>query len=95
MDLFLSKSSSTPTGKNNISAEVMPFDSPGVRFITLPRSSEQAGSSFPRLRGELLIYKTLKLVLLQEGEREIALCRSVAALQVREHDTYRHIKFIL
>lgn len=64
MDLFLSKRCSTPTGKNNISAEVMPFDSPCVRFIMLPPSSEQAGSSFPRLRGALLIYKTLKLVLL-------------------------------
>lgn len=46
----------------------MPFDSPGVGFIMLPRSSGRAGSSFPRLRGARLIYKTLKLVLLQEGE---------------------------
>lgn len=47
----------------------MPFDSPCVRFIMLPHSSGQAGSSFPRLRGVLLIYKTLKLVLLQEEKR--------------------------
>lgn len=36
----------------------------------LPHSAERAGSSFPQLRGALLIYKTLKLVLLQEGKKK-------------------------
>lgn len=62
----------------------------------LAHSSERAGSCFPQLRGVLLIYKTLKLVLLQEGEKKkIAPCRSVAAGQVTEHDTYRHRNAIL
>lgn len=69
--------------KNNISAQALPFDSPGVGFVLLPRSSGRAGRSPPRGRSDGAFVPTtrgrherLKKVLVLFNRRSCALSKN-------------------